>query len=171
MVLLLQLGGILVAGSIAAIAWTSSKPAPEAVARTIVILALAFAYLAFWGNLWQTGKGLLSQRDSWEALTPAHAALAGKPVGVRGPFAEWIRGRLGPGQSFYIVEKPALDESVYQWFTFRLMPNLATNRPERADWLIFYGTSAKASGYLERISGAAEQYAPGYSIARVRHAS
>jgi hypothetical protein len=171
MVLLLQLSAVLLAGSVAAAAWSSSKPSPHAIARAIVVLALAFGYLAFFGKVWQTSKSLLSQRSQWEAMTPAEAALAGTPAGVQWGFAEWIRPRLAPGQRFYLVPSATQDVSVYQWFTYRLLPNLATDRAQQADWLIFYGTSPKASGYLHQIKGLAAQYAPGYSIARVRHAS
>jgi hypothetical protein len=171
MVLLLQIGAVLLAGSVAAVAWSSSKPSPHAIVRAIIILALAFGYLAFWGKVWQTGKSLLSQRSQWETLTPTQAATAGAPGGVQVAFAEWIRGRLQPGQRFYLVPPEGQDVSVYQWFTYRLLPNLATDRPQGADWLIFYGTSPRASGYLHLIQGVAAQYAPGYSIARERHAS
>jgi hypothetical protein len=171
MVLLFQLSAVLLAGSVASVAWSSSKTSPQAIARAIIILAVAFAYVAFWGKLWQTSKSLLSQHSQWETLTPAQAAVAGTPGGVQGSFAEWIKGRLGPGERFYLVPSPTQDVSVYQWFTYRLLPNLATDRPQTADWLIFYGTSPRASGYIYLIKGLAPQYAPGYSIARVRHAS
>jgi hypothetical protein len=171
MVLLLEVGAVLLAGSVAAIAWSSSKATPQVVARTIIVLALAFGYVAFWSKVWDTSKSLLSQRSQWQALTPAQAAVAGTPNGVQDAFAEWIRARLQPGQRFYLVPSPTQDVSVYQWFTYRLLPNLATDQPKQADWLIFYGTSPKASGYLHQIKGIASQYGPGYSIARVRHAS
>jgi hypothetical protein len=124
MVLLFQLSAVLLAGSVASVAWSSSKTSPQAIARSIVILAVAFAYVAFWGKLWQTSKSLLSQHSNWKTLTPAQAAVAGTPGGVRGSFAEWIRGRLGPGERFYLVPSPTQDVSVYQWFTYRLLPNL-----------------------------------------------
>ena len=171
MVLLLQVGAVLFAGSVAAVAWSSSKSSPQTVAKAILILAVAFAYLAFWGRLWQTSKSLLAQRSQWETLTPAQAAVAGTPPGVQSGFAEWIKGRLQPGQRFYLVPSATQDVSVYQWFTYRLLPNLASDGPRKADWLVFYGTTPKASGYLHMIKGIAAQYGPGYSIARVRHAS
>ena len=171
MVLLLQLGAVLLAGSVTAVAWSSSKASPQTIARAIVVLAIAFAYLAFWGKVWQTGDNFLSQRSGWETLKPAQAAVAGTPSGVDGSFAEWIRGRLKPGDRFYMVPSATQDISVYQWFTYRLLPNLATDRPQQADWLIFYGTTPRASGYIHLIKGVAAQYAPGDSIARVRHAS
>ena|SRR5436190_23880054 len=171
MALLLQVTAVLLAGSVAAFSWSSSKASHQTIARAIVVLAVAFAYLAFWGKVWQTSKSLLSQRSQWETLTPGEAAVAGTPGGVEGAFAEWIRGRLRPGQRFYLVPSATQDVSVYQWFTYRLLPNLATDRPQEADWLIFYGTTPRASGYIHMIKGIATRYGPGYSIARARHAS
>jgi hypothetical protein len=171
MVLLLQVIAVLVAGSVAALVWSSSKTSPQTIARAIVVLAVAFAYLAFGAKVWQTSESLLSQRSQWETLTPGQAAVAGTPGGVQGGFAEWIRSRLQPGQRFYLVPSATQDVSVYQWFTYRLLPNLATDRPQQADWLVFYGTSPRASGYTHLITGMAARYAPGYSIAKVRHAS
>jgi uncharacterized protein (TIRG00374 family) len=60
MVLLLQTGAVVLAGSVAAVAWSSAKATPTAVARAIVVLALAFGYVAFWGEVWQTGSSLIS---------------------------------------------------------------------------------------------------------------
>ena len=171
MVLILQVGVVLLAASVAAIAWSRSKPSPTAVARAIAIFALAFGYLAFWGKVWHTSGSFLSERSRSGKLTPHQAVDAGAPPGVQGHFAEWIRSRLEPGQRFYLVQLPTRDDSVYQWFTYRLLPNLETERPQRADWLIFYRTSPRASGYVHLIKGVAAQYAPGYSIAKVRHAS
>src|SRR5262245_18667381 len=151
MVLLLQLGAVILAGTVAALAWSSSRASPQVVARAIIVLALAFGYVAFWSKVWETSKSLLSQRSLSQTLTPAQAAVAGTPNGVQDGFAEWIRARRQPGQRFYLVPSATQDISVYQWFTFRLLPNLATDRPQRADWLIFYGTSPRASGYIHQI--------------------
>jgi hypothetical protein len=43
--------------------------------------------------------------------------------------------------------------------------------PQQADWLIFYDTNPRASGLTHLIKGVAEQYGPGYSIARTQRAS
>jgi hypothetical protein len=90
---------------------------------------------------------------------------------IQWAFAEWIRGRLNPGDRFYLVPSPARTEDVYQWFTFRLLPHLQSERPDQADWLVFYGISPRQSGLNADIRGKAIGYSPGYSMARVRHAS
>lgn len=171
MTLLLQLAAVLIAGLVVAIAWTSGAE-PRAVARAIVVLAMAFGYIAFWGHAWQNGRGFWQQRSQWETLSPAQAAVAGVPPvpGLQSAFAEWIRGRIKPGDRFYLVQSSTRDEAVYQWFTYRLMPNLSSEEADQSDWLIFYGTSPRQSGFANQITGMVERYAPGYSIARTRHA-
>jgi hypothetical protein len=171
MAFLFQLGAVLMAGFVVAVAWTA-KPAPAAIARSIGVLAVAFAYIAFWGHVWQTGKGFWTQRAQWKPMPREQAEIAGAPLapGVPAAFAEWVRARLKPGDRFHLVPGPARSPAVYQWFTFRLLPNLSS-QPQRADWLIFYGMSPEESDLRDSIIGTAEQYSPGYSIARARHAS
>jgi hypothetical protein len=171
MVFLLQLGAVLAAGVFVAIAWTS-KPLPAAVTRSLVVVACAGAYIFFWSHLWTNVNTFRGERQSWRSVAPEQAALAGVPPvpGIQPAFAEWIRERLRPGDRFYLVPSATRDEAVYQWFTYRLMPNLSSETPEESDWLIFYGTSPRASGFIHSIKGIAEQYGPGYSIARTRHA-
>jgi hypothetical protein len=171
MALLFQVAAVLIAGSVVAMAWIE-KPSRAAIARSIGVLAVAFGYIAFWGHVWQTGKSFWTQREQWQAMPQEQAEIAGAPLapGVPTEFAEWIRGRLEPGDRFYLVPSPAISDAVYQWFTFRLLPNLSSEQPQQADWLIFYGTSPEESDFSSSISGVARQYRPGYAIARTRHA-
>jgi xanthosine utilization system XapX-like protein len=170
MALLFQIGAILTAGFVVALAWTA-RPGPPAIARSIVVIAVAFGYIAFWGHAWQNGKSFRAQRTQWRAV--AQPAIVGAPAepGFQAGFAEWIRSRLEPGDRFYLVPSPTRDEAVYQWFTYRLIPSLVTEKPEQADWLIFYGINPRETGLTHLIKGIAEQYGPGYSLARTQHAS
>jgi xanthosine utilization system XapX-like protein len=169
MVFLLQIGAVLMAGSLVALAWTA-RPGPPAIARSIVVVAAAFSLVAFWGHVWQIGKAFRAQRAQWRLV--AQPELAGTPTqpDFQGGFAEWIRERIKPGDRFYIVPSPTRDDAVVQWFTYRLLPNLMSARPEQADWLIFYGTYPLESGYSRFVKGIAERYGQGYSLARTRHA-
>jgi hypothetical protein len=171
MVLLIQLGAVLLTGLVAAAVWSKSRPSSQAVARAIVILALVFGYLAFWGKVWKASDHLLSERSQSQKLTQAQAAVAGTPPGVNTSFAQWIKRRLEPGERYYLVSKGSNSEQVYQWFTYVLSPNLATTDPRQADWLIFYGDSAASSPYVQLIRAGAQRFEWGYSIAKVSHAS
>jgi xanthosine utilization system XapX-like protein len=173
MALVFQLGAVLMAGFVVAVAWTA-KPAPAAIARSIGVLAMALGYIAFWGHVWQTGSSFWSQHAKWKSMPRVQAEVAGGRLvlpRVSTEFAEWIRERLKPGDRFYIDPSSApRNEAVYQWYTFRLLPNLASEKPEQADWLIFYGMSPEESKVSDSIPGIAQHYRPGYSISRVRHA-
>lgn len=171
MVFLLQIFAVLAAGVFVALAWTA-EARPEAVARALVVLAGAFAYIVFWSHIQQNIDGFKSERISWRSVPPEQAAVAGAPPepGFQTAFAEWIRGRIHPGDPIYLVPSTTRDEAVYQWFTYRLLPSFQTTEPEQADWLIFYGTTPKESRLRHEIKGVAERYGPGYSIARTTRA-
>lgn len=171
MALLFQIGAILVAGFVVALPWRRT-PTSAVLARSVVALAVAFAYIAFWGHVWQNGKSFWTQRAQWRAV--AQPAIVGGTLaepGLQVGFAEWIRARLKPGDRFYLVPSPTRDDAVYQWFTYRLHPSLMTEKPEQADWLVFYGIEPRETGLTHLIKGNAEQYGQGYSLARTQHAS
>jgi len=174
MLLLGEVAAALLAGVLGALAWTR-KVTPASIARWIFVLATVFAYLFFWGHVWSISHGFWSDRSTWDGVPREKAAAAGAveaDAGLRTGFADWIRRRLKAGDSFYLVPAKARDNvAVYQWFTYRLLPSLSTDRPEEAKCLIFYGTSPTESGFGGRLDGAPEQYEPNYSIARIRHAS
>ena len=110
---------------------------------------------------------------SWRATPPEQAAIAGAAAaesGLQSSFAEWIRARIGPDSRFYLVPSPTQDVAVYQWFTYRLLPSMATDEPQKADWLVFYGVTPAKSGLAGEVEGAPLRYATDYSIAKVRRA-
>jgi hypothetical protein len=174
MLFLGEVAAALLVGVLGAFIWTR-KAAPTSVARWIFVFATVFAFLFFWTHVWSISDGLWSDRSTWKRLPreqgPAAGAVA-ENADLRVGFADWIRRRLKPGDSFYIVPAKARAEpAVYQWFTYRLLPSVASEKPDGADWLIFYDTSPARSGLTARLDGAPEQYEPNYSIARTRHAS
>jgi hypothetical protein len=174
MLLLGEVAAALLAGVLGAFIWTR-KATPASVARWIFVFAIVFAYLFFWGHVWSIGDGFWSDRSTWKRLPRDHGPTAGalaENADLRVGFADWIRRRLKPGDTFYIVPaKARADPAVYQWFTYRLVPSIASEGPDGADWLIFYDTSPARSGFSARLDGTPEQYEPNYSIARIRHAS
>jgi hypothetical protein len=174
MVLISQIAAVLIAAVFLSFA-VAKQRTPAAIARSIFVLASLFAYLFFWAHAWSTADNYWSQRSAWKRLSPDQAVATGGAAaqgGLQTGFAEWIRGQLKPGERFYLEPSSARDDpAVYQWFTYRLLPNLTSETPRQADWLVFYNTSPKASGVRAGLRGADEQYAPNFSIARVRHAS
>jgi hypothetical protein len=168
MILLLQVAGLLAAGAVAsALLFRTTRAAM--VPTALVVLAVAFSYIAFWGHVWSLGRTFLDQHSNWSRQPPGQAEVAGTPAGVQSPFAEWLRTRIKPGERFYFI--PMQDVGAYQWFTYRLMPNLAVDKPAKADVVIFYGTTPKKNGYRPSSFAKLEQYAPSFSIGRVANAS
>src|SRR5205823_6425079 len=170
MLLLGEVAAALLVGVLAAFIWTK-KSTPTSVARWIFVLATVFAYLFFWAHVWSTTDGFWSDRSSWKRLPREQGAAAGAVAAnadLRTGFADWIRRRLKAGDRFYLVPANARDDpAVYQWFTYRLLPSLSSERPDEAKWLIFYGTSPVRSGFSGQLDGVPQQYEPNYSIARV----
>jgi hypothetical protein len=141
----------------------------SAITRTLAVLAIGFGYLTFGSHVWQITKSFSDQHKAWAQLTPAQEELAGAPTPAD-PFVEWILPRIRPHETFFIVPSPSVDEAVRQWFTYRLLPHLETERPADADLLIFYGTTPKLSGLSSLLSGDVEKLDKNSLIARTRHA-
>ena len=169
MTLVLQLAAVVAAGVFASLAFYR-RPDPAGVARALVVIAGALAYIVFWGHLSQTVDGFRSERVLWRSTPPEQAAHAGAPTepGFQAGFAEWIRERMPPGSRFYLVPSPTRDDAVYQWFTYRLLPSLESFDRRNAEWLVFYGTTPAEAGLAHELDGPPLRFADGYSIARRR---
>jgi hypothetical protein len=144
MILLLQIVGLLGAAAIASMLLLRETRSASLLAM-LVTLAVAFSFVAFWGHAWSLGKMFLDQQSAWSHVSPSAAEVAGAPPepGFQGPFAEWIRGRIKPVEHVYFVPSATSDQAVYQWFSYRLTPNLVVNDPAKADYFIFYGSRPK----------------------------
>jgi hypothetical protein len=169
MILVLQVTAVFVAAAVVSAA-AGKKPSAASVASAIAVLAVALGYLAFGSRVWQTGQLFSSQHKAWAPLDPNQAAVAGSP-GVEGAFAEWIRGRIRPKDTFFLAGDAGNDPGVLQWFTYRLLPNLSAPDERHADVLIFYSTTPKQAHDLRLIQGRAQVFAPNFSIARTKDAS
>jgi hypothetical protein len=167
-ILLLQVAGFLAAGAVVSAALTR-RTGVVGVATALGVLAVALGYVAFASHAFSIGKVFDSQRAYWATLTPAQEELAGTP-GIPGAFVEWIRGRIRPHETFYIVPSPTTNDAITQWYTYRLLPNLEVDHPRNADLLIFFGTTPKRSGYASLVSGPVQRFDKTSSIARTHHA-
>jgi hypothetical protein len=169
-ILLLQVVAALVAGAVLATVSTGTVGRTR-LAASLTVLAIALGYLGFGSRVWAVGKLFSTQYHTWAAFDPGQASLASEPPSVDRGFPDWIRQRLRPGDTFFIVPPASGDPSILQWLTYRLLPNLAVEHVQRADVMIFYGTTPRKSGFSRYVAGVAEQYGPNLSIARTRHAS
>jgi hypothetical protein len=169
MVLLLQVVAVVVAAVVISAAVGKTRSSASFVSA-IAVLAVALGYLAFADRVWQVGQLFAQQQKAWAPLDPNQAALAGAPA-VETAFAEWIRGHVRPGDTFFIVGNAGRDPGVLQWFTYRLLPNLSATDEAHADVLIFYSTTPRQEHDTRLIRGRAEIFAPEFSIARTKNAA
>jgi hypothetical protein len=162
--LLLQVLGVLAgAGLLAAVGGRGLGPRSYALAAALVPVGAACVLLG--GSLWPTTRNMLAERARQAAIPPAEAELApGKSANAKVDFVEWARQRIPPGEKIYVF---AGDSEGYQWTTFRLLPDLAVDRPEDADWLVFYDQEPDESGdYDPSQFEAPEEFEDGFAVAR-----
>jgi hypothetical protein len=168
MILVLEVAAFLAAAAVLSTLF-ARKASFSAITSTLAALAVAFGYFAFGVHAWQTIQVFSDQRKAWSQLTPAQDELVGSPTPADS-FVEWIRGRIRPDETFFIVPSSSVDEAIRQWYTYRLLPHLETDRPEDADLLIFYGTTPKLSGLSRLLSGKVDRLDKISLIARTKHA-
>ena len=168
MILVLEVAAFLAAAAVVSTLF-ARKANFSAITSTLAVLAVGLGYFTFGAHAWQTIQIFSDQHKAWSQLTPAQEELVGSPTSADS-FVEWIRGRIRPHESFFIVPSPSVDEAVRQWYTYRLLPHLETDRPEDADLLIFYGTSPKLSRLSSLISGKVDRLDKTSLIARTKHA-
>ncbi|HZE16387.1 MAG TPA: hypothetical protein VE197_12125, partial [Mycobacterium sp.] len=84
-------------------------------------------------------------------------------------FLGWAGNHFAAGETFYlIVGSSAEGSAVTQWGLFQLAPHLETETQDAADWLVIY--DANIAGHPSRAFGSPDVYAPGFAVARNRHA-
>lgn len=163
MLLLLQVVGVLAGAALACALWTGrigrDRFRRSTVALSVLVLALLVAV-----SLWPTAAGLLRERSRDAALSEEQIELTGgEAAGVNVDFVEWIRPQLGLGDTFHVPDE---DPIAYQWITYRLLPHLATNSEEGADWLVFHGSDSSEIGEEREAFGPPREFAPGFAIRR-----
>jgi hypothetical protein len=168
MILVVQVAAFLAAAAVVSTMFVR-KVNFSSIASALAVMAVALGYITFGAHVWQTAKAFGIQYTTWRRLSPAQEEVAGTPTAAS-PFVEWIRGRIRPNESFYIVPSPYVDEAVRQWFTYRLLPHFETDRPADADLLIFYGTTPKQAGLSKLVSGPVQKLDQMSLIARTGHA-
>jgi hypothetical protein len=136
-------------------------------AATGLVAASLTAALLFSSSIGEVLAGFDQRREETARIPPFEAATrGGANLGVDAPFVEWVRERVRPGETFYLLpDGLKLDEATYQWTTWRLTPNVAATRVEDADVLIFF----EAPGSLRYPAGEFGlplRFAPDRALAR-----
>lgn len=163
MLLLFEVLGVLAgAALLAAIVGRGVGRRSFALGAAIIPAAVACAVLGT--GLWPTTRNVLAERASQAALSPQEAQSApGRSADVEIDFVEWAREQIPAGETFLVVG----EDRGQQWTTFRLLPNLAVDRPEDADWIVFYGEDPEdADAYDPSAFGEPEEFDDGFAVAR-----
>lgn len=138
------------------------------VAGALVLLVAVVASFQVADRYWGTSTQLRRDRDARSALSaPAAALKPGTDNNFDTTFLAWVKGRLRPGERFYVVPGgPQGEGGAYQWSTYQLLPNISTAKPEDADVLVFYDADPATTDWDEQRFGPAAVFADGFAVAR-----
>lgn len=100
----------------------------------VVVAVLAASSLLNAGDAF---RKLEDRRHRW-APASEQDALDSNETGdlVDRAFTRFIEERLLPGETFYF--SPPTNNEPKLWLTYRLAPNMLEDRPEEADWIIYW---------------------------------
>ena len=168
----LLLEALAIAGAIAGLALvlrrlTGRPHWPRAAAA--VILVVAGAMSATYSVT--SGRALLKSWREARHLTPHEQVIrAGRRLSVNVEFVEWLRRRIPPRDSYYLIQgaRPHPSRRLFEWTTFRLLPRLQRTSPRTARWLVLYGATPRSAGARARGFGSWRAFAPTQVLGRRR---
>jgi hypothetical protein len=115
-------------------------------------------------SVWTNARSQRATGKAQRALTTAQANMAGgQAIGVNAPFVEWTVRQASSRDNFYLVGQ---DPTVIQWLSYRMLPHLAVERPQKGTWLVFYGQTPRQAGYKRAQLDDVRTFAPGFEMAR-----
>ena len=163
MLLFLEVLGVL-AGAVLLAALAGRGVSRRSFALGAALVPAALACVLLGASLWPTTRNILAQRTRDAALAPAAAQLApGHSADVDVEFVEWARERIPPGATIHVLPG---DEKGFQWVTYRLLPSLAVDRPEEAEWLVFYDHEPDEGDYPLEDFEDPEEFEEGFGVAK-----
>jgi len=184
---LLALGAGAVALVVARRLGLEAHRAVGAVALVPVVAAVLFAAPALHDGVTR----LVDEREENAPLTAYQAQVwPGSEIGMAVDFLAWVETQFAEGDTFhlkigripgeaYVAGVGVRQAAILQWSLFQLGPHLAVEQSPtandvepgeglNADWLVFY--ESEPEGYGPGTLGEVRTYAPGFGIARIRHA-
>ncbi|MEY2443254.1 MAG: hypothetical protein QOJ46_2680 [bacterium] len=165
MTLLLQVIAVLVVAAVVhAVVGRDRRVGLDAgVVAAVAVVLIGFAAL---DAEWKTGRSLLHDRAANAKLSPAeYQARGGAIFAAREDFLEFVDSRIPRAASTYLVCS-CTDER--DWISWRLSPRRFTNRPQDADWIVFYRATPKGTDVPPGLYGPLIRFEPDFQLARVR---
>lgn len=139
------------------------------VARTIGVIATSVVAIAALTALWPSTKRELDSRTAQDRLTRGQKdEQSGYAINVNVAFVEWLGRNIGANETFALAND---NSSALQWISYRLMPRWLAESPQRADWLIFYGSDARSAGYDPAKLRDVRTFQPDFFIAKPARAA
>ena len=167
MTLLVQLAGALAAGLVLIVILRQFAPVPIA---AVVVIPVALALIQGPPNLRQALGGFGDVRKEFRPLSAADAAVRGGAPFANVDFLAWAGRRIGPQDRFHlIISERTAQLGAAQWAKYQLAPRLAVERPEEADWIVFYDRGPTPD-YPVALFDRPRTFAPRYLLARRRSA-
>jgi hypothetical protein len=148
MSLLLEVAGLmLVATVLRELTGGSARPP---LFRGLTAVAVVVAGIAFWGRVWDSGKGLIDAHDARARLSQIQADSAGGAiVHADAGFLNWAAGHLPRGARLYLEcgLPTQCRRGRNEWITYRLLPHLFVPSPRAADYVVFYYVDPRGFAY------------------------
>lgn len=165
MLVLFEVLGVL-AGALVLAGIVSGGVGRRSFARAAAVVPAALACTLLGTGLWPTVRNIVAEGARQAALPAEEAQSApGRSADVEIDFVDWAKQRVGPDQTFYVLG----GERGLQWTTFRLLPALAVDQPEDAEWLVFYDREPEeADEYDPARFQAPEVFDEGFAVAHRR---
>ena len=162
MLLFLEVLGVL-AGAVLLAALAGQGVSRRSFALGAALVPAALACVLLGASLWPAIRNMIAEAARDAAMAPAEAQLApGRSADVEVEFVEWARERIPPGATIHVLPG---DEEGFQWVTFRLLPSLAVDRPEEAEWLVFYDREPDDEDYPSEDFDDPERFEEGFAVA------
>jgi hypothetical protein len=164
----LGLLGIVFAAAVLRVTLARDGRAPSW-SRSIAVGVIAVLAASGLFNAGDTYRKLTDRRDHWAPVSEQDA-LENNSVGnhVDPKLTRFLKERLLRGETFYLTRNTPNETKL--WLAYRLAPNLMEDRPDEADWIIYWQMpdAQRALGIAPEQVDRHEQWSPDVGMVKVR---
>ncbi len=163
--LLVQVLAVLVIASIVGSSLAGAPPRPSPV--VIGVLAAVVAGVVIWTDLVPVVRGTLRAREG-NVVVPrtARDVVGGNIIGAREDVLAWVDAQVPEDARIFLDcgDPSQCAGGVNEWTTWRLSPRFFTDRPEQADWVLFYGIDPTSASYARTLR--IRKFAPTFGLGK-----
>lgn len=165
--LLAQVLAVLVIASIVGSSLAGAPPRPHPM--VIGVLAAVVGGVAIWTDLVPTVRGTLRAREGNAAVPRSvRDVVGGNIIGAREDVLMWVDAQVPRDARIHLdCGNPSqCGNGVNEWTTWRLSPRFFTDRPEQAEWVLFYGIDPASASYAPTLR--IRTFAPNFGLGQRR---